>query len=50
MTEQKPPKVSWESWVDGLINQARERGDFDNLPGTGKPIASLEQSTDELWS
>ena len=49
MTQRKPAGVSWESWVDGLINQARERGDFDNLPGTGKPIASLEQSTDELW-
>jgi hypothetical protein len=49
MTQRKPAGVSWESWVDGLINQARDRGDFDNLPGSGKPIASLEHSTDELW-
>jgi hypothetical protein len=49
VTERKPAGVSWESWVERLIRQARERGDFDNLPGSGRPIASLEHSTDELW-
>src|SRR2546423_263442 len=49
VTERKPAGVSWESWVERLIREARERGDFDNLEGTGKPIASLEHSTDELW-
>ena len=33
MTERKPPGVSWESWVDKQIHEARERGEFDNLPG-----------------
>ena len=28
MTERKPAGVSWESWVEALISQARERGDF----------------------
>ena len=27
-----------ESWVDQQIREARERGVFDNLPGTGQPI------------
>lgn len=33
---------SWDSWVDEAILEARERGDFDNLPGHGKPITIVE--------
>jgi hypothetical protein len=29
---------AWDSWVDRLINEARERGEFDDLPGHGKPL------------
>lgn len=29
---------AWESWVDKLIAEAQERGDFDDLPGHGKPL------------
>jgi hypothetical protein len=28
----------WESWVDKAIAEARDRGEFDNLPGRGKPL------------
>lgn len=28
----------WEKWVDEQVRTAQERGDFDNLPGKGKPI------------
>jgi len=28
----------WESAVDKQIREAEERGDFDNLPGRGKPL------------
>ncbi|HEV7663802.1 MAG TPA: DUF1992 domain-containing protein, partial [Chloroflexota bacterium] len=28
----------WESAVDKQIREAQERGDFDNLPGRGKPL------------
>jgi DnaJ-like protein len=28
----------WESAVDKQIREAEERGDFDNLPGKGKPL------------
>ncbi|NLU83230.1 DUF1992 domain-containing protein [Rhodococcus sp. HNM0569] len=34
----KPHGQSFESWVDKQIRLAEERGDFDDLPGTGKPI------------
>ncbi|MGH3099216.1 MAG: DUF1992 domain-containing protein [Streptosporangiales bacterium] len=48
MTQRKPPGVRFETWIDKQIREARERGDFDNLPGSGKPIADLD-TRDELW-
>src|SRR6185503_13528867 len=34
-----PRKLShWESAIDTHIREAQERGDFDNLPGQGKPL------------
>jgi hypothetical protein len=38
MTQRKPPKVAFRWWVDRQIAEARERGEFDDLPGTGKPL------------
>ncbi|MBT2481231.1 DUF1992 domain-containing protein [Streptomyces sp. ISL-94] len=49
MTERKPPGVDIESWVDRQIREAADRGDFENLPGWGKPLASLDAPYDELW-
>ncbi|GAB2673848.1 DUF1992 domain-containing protein [Gordonia jinhuaensis] len=37
-----------ESRVDRLIREATERGDFDNLPGSGKPL-DLSDSHDPDW-
>lgn len=28
----------WESWIDQCIREAQERGEFDNLPGRGRPL------------
>jgi hypothetical protein len=50
MTERKPPGVPFESWVDKQIHDAQERGDFESLPGAGKPLPTdLESPYDELW-
>ncbi|WP_436775055.1 DUF1992 domain-containing protein [Yinghuangia sp. YIM S09857] len=49
MTERKPPDVSFDSWVDRQIHEARERGDFDNLPGAGRPLAAADAPYDETW-
>lgn len=49
MTERKPPGVSFESFVDRQIRQAEERGEMQDLPGFGKPMASLDAPYDELW-
>jgi DnaJ family protein C protein 28 len=32
----------WESLVDQKIREAMEQGEFDNLPGKGKPIDTSE--------
>jgi hypothetical protein len=45
----KPGDQSWESWVDRQIREARERGEFDNLPGAGKPLPDMDRPYDELW-
>jgi hypothetical protein len=50
MTEQKkPPGVSWENWIERKIRESIEAGEFDNLPGSGEPIAELARPYDELW-
>lgn len=49
MTERKPANVSWETWVDGQIRESMKRGEFDDLPGKGKPLQGLDQPHDELW-
>ena len=41
--------TNWESRIDKQIREAEERGDFDNLPGTGKPLADLGEPYDENW-
>lgn len=38
----------FESWIDRQIREATERGEFDNLPGAGKPV-DLGDPNDELW-
>ncbi|HEY6743989.1 MAG TPA: DUF1992 domain-containing protein [Lapillicoccus sp.] len=38
-----------EGWVDRQIREARERGDFDNLPGAGKPLGDLGDPNDPDW-
>ena len=37
------------TWVDLQIRQAQERGEFDNLPGAGKPIEGLGAEHDPDW-
>jgi Domain of unknown function (DUF1992) len=49
MTERKPPGVGFRTWVERQIREAMERGEFDNLPGAGKPIPDLDKPHDDLW-
>ncbi len=36
-------------WVDHQVRQAMERGDFDDLPGAGRPIRGLDGTHDPDW-
>ena len=38
-----------QTWVDLQVRQAMERGDFDDLPGAGKPIPDLGGQHDPDW-
>ena len=49
MTGRKPAGISWESWIDRQVREAQERGEFEHLPGAGKPIPGLGDTHDELW-
>lgn len=39
----------FESHVDRVIREAMERGEFEDLPGAGKPIPGAGTKDDELW-
>ena len=49
MTRRKPGQLSWQSWIDQQIEEARSKGAFDNLPGEGRPLEDLEEVTDPGW-
>ena len=38
VTERKPPGMSFETWVESQISRSMARGEFENLPGAGKPL------------
>jgi len=39
----------YESRIDRQIREAQERGDFDDLPGIGKPLPGQGEHYDEDW-
>jgi Domain of unknown function (DUF1992) len=49
----KPPGASWESWIEQQIRAGMERGEFENLPGSGKPLDGISparvEGHDEDW-
>lgn len=49
MTERKPLGMTFESWIDRQIRVAQERGDFNDLEGTGEPLPGAGQPHDEMW-
>jgi hypothetical protein len=55
MTDRNEPELDWtfearfESLADRRIREAMEAGQFDDLPGAGKPIPDLAEPHDELW-
>lgn len=41
--------MAYESWVERQIREATERGEFDNLPGAGRPLPGLTGRDEEDW-
>ena len=48
---ERPPHSAahWESAVEKQIREGMARGDFDNLPGKGKPLPGLDGTRDDDW-
>ncbi len=38
-----------ESWVERVIREADQAGEFDDLPGHGKPIPRLDRPYEPTW-
>jgi hypothetical protein len=49
MTERKPPGMTFTSWIDQQIDEATQRGAFDDLPGAGKPLPQHSDDDGQRW-
>jgi Domain of unknown function (DUF1992) len=49
VVERRPTLADWENSVERQIREGIERGEFDNLPGAGKPLPGLDGPRDEEW-
>ena len=49
MTREKPPDKAWDVWIEQLIQEAKDAGEFDQLEGKGKPIPGVEAPYDPDW-
>lgn len=49
VSNHQSPRAPRESGVERRIREAQERGEFDNLPGAGKPLPDLGRPYDEMW-
>lgn len=38
-----------EPWIERVIREAQEAGEFDGLAGSGEPIADIDQPYDPSW-
>ncbi len=42
--------MSFESWIDKQIEKSVERGEFDGLPGAGKPLPIKDHYDPNWWA
>jgi hypothetical protein len=43
------PKLPFDTLAEQRIREAQAAGEFDNLPGFGRPIPGIDEPHDELW-
>jgi len=48
MAPRKPPQVKFEDFVEQQIREAQEQGEFDRLPGSGKPLPFVDRPHDPM--
>jgi len=46
---EKPPGMSWEGFAEYLIRKSMGEGEFENLPGSGRPIDGLDEPYRDDW-
>ncbi|GAB3622729.1 DUF1992 domain-containing protein [Mariniluteicoccus endophyticus] len=39
----------FEGWIERQVREAIERGEFDDLPGMGKPLTHLDDRDENWW-
>src|SRR5690606_26256546 len=49
MTDKKPAGMSWEGFAELKIRSAMEQGEFEKLPGRGKPISGADVPYRDDW-
>lgn len=49
MTERKPAHVDPATWAEAQIRAAQQRGEFDDLPGAGRPLPGRGEPVNEMW-
>lgn len=49
MTKRRPPGMSNQEWVESQIKLAQNQGEFENLPGAGKPLRLADQHDPDWW-
>jgi len=47
--ENRPLSDTYESLPERLIREAIEAGEFDDIPGSGKPLPGAGVADDDLW-
>ena len=47
--KKRRPGENWASYAEEQIREAQEAGEFENLPGFGKPIPGIDEPYDENW-
>lgn len=50
VTKRKPPELSVASWVEQQIQEAQRAGQFDDLPGRGRPLDSGDAADPYWWA
>ena len=49
MLKEKPPGKSYRDWVEEMIHEAEQAGEFAHLEGAGQPIPGITDPYDPDW-